>query len=204
MKAKTLYKLILRRDPPARMGMDYGVFFLIWKFVRKFINASIAPFVPFNSVRVFLYRRVGYTIGKNCFIGMHCYLDDRYPEMITIGNNVDVSYCTKFATHGLGHGGTPIVIKDYAYIGMGSMLISGREGITIGEGTIIGAGSVVTRSVADWKIAVGNPARVIRDAPRGTPDDPHPRHLFAKSPTEASSIAPQSDAVHDDQKGNGP
>ncbi|MGQ9663250.1 MAG: acyltransferase, partial [Kiritimatiellia bacterium] len=79
---------------------------------------------------------------------------------------------------GLGHGGTPIVIKDYAYIGMGAMLVSGRNGITIGEGAIIGAGSVVTRSIPDWKIAVGNPARVIRDAPRGTPEDPHPRHLF--------------------------
>ncbi|MGQ9662692.1 MAG: hypothetical protein ACUVWX_10220, partial [Kiritimatiellia bacterium] len=101
MKARTIYKLIYRRDPPEHMHMDYGLLFIPWKFIRKFISASLVPFIPFNSVRILLYRLVGYRIGRKCFIGMHCYLDDRYPEMITIGNHVDVSYCTMFATHGV-------------------------------------------------------------------------------------------------------
>ena len=82
------YRLIYRREPSDRMNIDYGPFFLIWKYLRKYINASIAPYVPFNCVRIWLYRMVGYKIGKKCFIGMQCYFDDRYPKLIQIGDAV--------------------------------------------------------------------------------------------------------------------
>ena len=53
----------------------------------------------------------------------------------------------------------PIVIKDKSWIGFNSIIL---KGVTIGEGAIIGAGSVVTKDVPDYTIAAGNPAKIIR------------------------------------------
>lgn len=44
-------------------------------------------------------------------------------------------------------------------IGMGCIIM---PGVTIGEGAVIGAGSVVTKDIPAWTVAVGNPAKVIR------------------------------------------
>jgi galactoside O-acetyltransferase len=57
---------------------------------------------------------------------------------------------------------SPIKISDKVWIGFNSIILCG---VTIGEGAIIGAGSVVTRDVPDWSVAAGNPARVIREIP---------------------------------------
>lgn len=45
------------------------------------------------------------------------------------------------------------------WIGHGAIIL---PGITIGNGSIVGAGSVVTKDVPPWSIVVGNPARVLR------------------------------------------
>ena len=52
-----------------------------------------------------------------------------------------------------------IIIKDGAWIGNNVIILGGVE---IGEKTIVGAGSVVTHSIPDYSIAVGNPAKVIK------------------------------------------
>jgi acetyltransferase-like isoleucine patch superfamily enzyme len=56
----------------------------------------------------------------------------------------------------------PIIIKDKAWIGFNTIIL---KGVTVGEGSIIGAGSVVTRDVPDWTIVAGNPAQIIRSIP---------------------------------------
>jgi acetyltransferase-like isoleucine patch superfamily enzyme len=56
----------------------------------------------------------------------------------------------------------PIKIEDNAWIGINCIIL---KGVTIGEGAIIGAGSVVTRNVPAWTIAAGNPAKVIKEIP---------------------------------------
>lgn len=56
-----------------------------------------------------------------------------------------------------------ILIKDKAWIGFNSIIL---KGVTIGEGAIVGAGSVVTKDVPDWTIVGGNPAQIIREIPK--------------------------------------
>jgi acetyltransferase-like isoleucine patch superfamily enzyme len=56
----------------------------------------------------------------------------------------------------------PVRIMDKAWIGFNSIIL---RGVTIGEGAIVGAGSVVTKDVLPWTIVAGNPARVIREIP---------------------------------------
>ena len=54
----------------------------------------------------------------------------------------------------------PVRIENRAWLGFNVSLL---PGVVIGEGAIIGAGSVVTQSVPAWTIAAGNPARVLRE-----------------------------------------
>jgi acetyltransferase-like isoleucine patch superfamily enzyme len=54
----------------------------------------------------------------------------------------------------------PIIIEDNVFIGMQCLIL---KGVTIGEGSVIGAGSVVTKNVPSRVIVAGNPARIIRE-----------------------------------------
>jgi len=82
----------------------------------------------------------GVSIGKNCFIGPHvCFTNDRYPP----SDNWEDT-----------------IVKDGASIGAGCVIICG---VTIGSGSIIGAGGVVTKSVPPGEIWAGNPASKLRD-----------------------------------------
>jgi acetyltransferase-like isoleucine patch superfamily enzyme len=56
----------------------------------------------------------------------------------------------------------PVRISDKVWIGFNSIIL---KGIQIGEGAVIGAGSVVSKDVPPWTIVAGNPASVIREIP---------------------------------------
>ena len=130
-------------------------------FFRKWISAGIAPYMVLNSVRIFLYRLCGYKIGKNVFIGMRCYLDDLEPKLFTVEDDAIISYGVFFACHGRNQMHTPITIKKGAYVGMRSNIISGKNGVTIGENAVVGAGTLVNKDVPDGATAVGVPCRII-------------------------------------------
>ena len=130
-------------------------------FFRKWLSAKIIPHIVLNELRIFLYRLCGYNIGKNVFIGMRCYLDDLEPNLLTIEDNCIISYGVFFACHGRNQQHTPILIKKGAYIGMRSNVISGKTGVTIGENAVIGACTLVNKSIPDGATAVGVPCRII-------------------------------------------
>ena len=72
-----------------------------------------------------------------------------------------------------GEGDRPVNIGDYAWIGMNCLIL---KGVTIGEGAIIGAGSVVTRDVPPFCLAAGSPARVLRCLKPGETAQPADTH----------------------------
>ena len=103
-------------------------------------------------------------VGKNSVINFGCYLDNR--RGIYIGDNVGIAHNTKIYTLGhdlddpkFGTKGAPVYIKDNVFIFSIVMIM---PGVTIGEGAIVLAGSVVTRDVEPWTIVGGNPAKIIR------------------------------------------
>lgn len=107
-------------------------------------------------------------IGKNSVVNFGCYLDNR--RGITIGNNVGIAHNTKIYT--LGHNlnsptfetkGAPVFIEDNVFIFSNSLIM---PGVTIHEGAIILAGSVVTKDVDAYTIVGGNPAKYIKDRQR--------------------------------------
>lgn len=108
------------------------------------------------------------SVGNNTVINFGCYLDNR--RGITIGNNVGIAHNTKIYT--LGHDlndpqfktkGAEVTIKDNVFIFSNALIM---PGITIGEGAIVLAGSVVTKDVEPWAIVGGNPAKKIRERSR--------------------------------------
>ena len=160
MLAELFYKL---RKKPVPYYAKYPTWLILWKPIRKFINVVLIPNIPFSTLRVLLYRYlVGYKIGKNVFIGMKCYLDDLEPQNTIIEDNVTISYGCYFALHGIGQGHTHIHIKKGAYIGTRVTIISGTEGISIGENSIVGAASLANKSLPDNVIAAGVPARILK------------------------------------------
>lgn len=111
-------------------------------------------------------RHLGVTIGENCLIATRRWSSE--PYLITIGNNVQITEDVWFHTHGGGNtirfevpdydSFGKITIQDWAYIGSGSHIL---PGVTIGEGALVAAGSIVTKSVPPHTVVGGNPARVI-------------------------------------------
>lgn len=111
-------------------------------------------------------RHIGVSIGKNCLIATTHFSSE--PYLITIGNNVQVTDNVHFHPHGGGHVARrkypdfdifgKIVVEDWAYIGSGSHIMAG---VTIGEGALIAAGSIVTKSVPANTVVGGNPAKPI-------------------------------------------
>ena len=130
------------------------------KLKNKILNI-LARFMIIPSVRILVYRMTGVSIGKNVFIGLDSYLDDEFPELITIEDNVIIAFRVTIVAH--DDAGkqwvSPVRIMEKAYIGTVAIILPGT---TVGENTAIGAGAVVTKDIAPNCVAVGVPARVIK------------------------------------------
>ena len=132
-------------------------------FARLFgkpVDPSFRVFPPF-------YTDFGknITVGKNVFINACCHFQDQ--GGIALGDNCLVGHNVVFAT--LNHGfapeerqsmlPAPIVVGRNVWIGSNSTIL---QGVTIGDNSIIAAGSVVTKDVPANAIVAGVPARFIR------------------------------------------
>ena len=87
---------------------------------------------------------------------MKSYLDDLCYDKMRIGDNVIISYGGSFACHGPGQEHNTITIKNDAYIGMSASVIATSD-IEIGEDAIVGAQTLVNKSIPSGKVAVGIP-----------------------------------------------
>lgn len=159
-----LYRMTHQNTPDEEIPYwwKYSLWTVLCKPIRKYFSAVVVPNIPYTTIRMWGYRLCGYKIGKGTFIGMKCYLDDMCYDRIEIGRNVTISYGVYFACHGRKQGHNRIVIRDGAYIGMRTSLIA-RTDIEIGENAVIGACTLVNKSIPAGTTAVGVPCRILED-----------------------------------------
>lgn len=131
--------------------------------VRRAFNAVV--FVLFGGV---VYaRRIGVTVGRDCRIYTQRFGTE--PFLVEMGDRVTVTSGVTFLTHdgaawlvhdekGRRYQYRRIRIGHDVFIGINAILL---PGVVIGNRVIVGAGSVVTRSVPDGCVVAGNPARCI-------------------------------------------
>lgn len=139
----------------------YGTYRHKARFIwRKLLN-RIARLSPSSKFRLRCYRAAGINIDRRTsYIGLDCYLDDIYPELITLGPGVIVSFRVTIVAHDyIKDSVAPVVVERGAFIGTGSILLSG---VTIGRRSVVAAGSVVNRDVPDDTIVGGVPAKQIK------------------------------------------
>jgi acetyltransferase-like isoleucine patch superfamily enzyme len=140
---------------------------LLQKLLHQWARGCI-PAILRNA----LYRWMGVAIGRHVFIGLDTWLDDQFPELIEIEDDVTISFRVTVVVHddarrmnavipgALNGTVAPVRLKRGCYLGAGCMIL---PGVTVGERAVVGAGAVVTRDVPPGKIVLGVPARVVRD-----------------------------------------
>jgi acetyltransferase-like isoleucine patch superfamily enzyme len=137
--------------------------------MSKFINLYGCEVGDHTKIGAFVEIQKNAKIGKNCKISSHTFIC----EGVTIEDNVFIGHGVTFindsyprATNADGGLQTEqdwnvetTLIKKGASIGSGATILSK---VTVGEHAIVGAGSVVTKSVPPHAIVAGNPARPLR------------------------------------------
>jgi acetyltransferase-like isoleucine patch superfamily enzyme len=89
------------------------------------------------------------TIGNRVLIGPGCIISDTDAHPVKVEDRTDH---TKTVSK-------PIIIDDDVFIGARSIIL---KGVKIGKGSVVGAGSVVTKDVPTFCIVAGNPAKIVR------------------------------------------
>lgn len=135
----------------------------------------LSPILP-RKLRPSILRKIGCKVGKNVFIGDNVKVDAGHADLIILEDHVHVAggcrllchqrdlsnYCVGDDYAKLGYKLAPIHLKKGCLIGMESFVF---PGVTVGEGAIVGAGSLVTHDIPAWTIATGRPAKVVKQIP---------------------------------------
>ena len=125
------------------------------------------------KIGTFVEIQKGARIGNRCKISSHTFICEgvELEDEVFIGHNVTfINDLYPRATNGGGALQSeadwkciPTRVKHGASIGSGAILLCG---ITVGEHSLVGAGSVVTKDVPAFAVVAGNPARVIKKLPK--------------------------------------
>lgn len=167
---------------------EYGqvtFWFFIVKVYRTYRNAFIARFlmeswlmnpISVRKWRPWLLRRMGCHVGKCVAVGDNVRIDWGHADMIYIEDYVQLTGGCRVLAHkrdlsgyhvgdnaaDFGYKVEPVRLCKGCQIGMESMIM---PGVTVGEGAIVGAGSLISKDIPAWTIAIGRPAKVVKEIP---------------------------------------
>ena len=139
------------------------------RFAKNWVLERVASSFPIPSWRVKLHRLRGINIGNNVYIGYDVIFDRIHPGLITIEDYAEIGDRTMISVHSRGslllrnvypRETAKVKIGKGAWIAPGCIIL---QGVTIGEMAVIGAGSVVTKNIPPLCVAVGAPAKVIKE-----------------------------------------
>jgi acetyltransferase-like isoleucine patch superfamily enzyme len=143
-----------------------------WTLLKQKLLNQVARITIHPGLRVWLYRQMGINIGRDCVVEMYSYMDDQFPELVFFDDHSGPSRYVIIICHDdvaarteegnvTRHGYVaPVRMKSYSAVGAGSILL---PGVTLHEGAMVGAGAVVTKDVPPYCLAVGVPAKAIKD-----------------------------------------
>lgn len=147
-------------------------------FLLTFVMDSwlLSPLTP-RKLRPKILRTIGCKVGKNVFIGDNVWIDSGHSELITIDDHAHIAsgcrllchqrdlslYCQGDDYAKLGYKLKPIHLCKGSLLGMETFVM---PGVTVGEGAIVGAGSLVTKDIPAWTIATGRPAKIVKEIPK--------------------------------------
>lgn len=150
-----------RIAPDVKLGNDVKIY--------AFVNLYGCEVGDESRIGTFVEIQKGAVIGKRVKVSSHTFIC----EGVTVEDEVFIGHGVmfindKYPRSTTGNGSlqteadwvcTPTRIKKRASIGSNATILCG---VTIGEGALVGAGSVVTHDVPDGAVVAGNPARPIR------------------------------------------
>ncbi len=178
----------MRPMPPAASTMRFKrLLFETYSFVENLVRL-VMELLP-QPLRYWIFKALLARLGAGSMIDYQTYF--RYPWKISVGSGVTINRGCEFygsmlagnahitigdhcalaprvrvlsATHDYHYLNLPdeaasVTIGNHVWIGAGATLLAG---VSIGDGAVVAAGSVVTRDVAPFSIVAGNPARFIK------------------------------------------
>jgi acetyltransferase-like isoleucine patch superfamily enzyme len=139
-------------------------------------NVTIAKFTVIEATGVISNLGEGFEMGDNSNLGDYCFVGAA--GGVRIGRNVLIGQRVSFHSenHRFERADLPIkeqgvtrrgiVVEDDCWLGAGCIVL---DGVTVGHGSVVAAGSVVTRDVPPYSVVAGVPAKVIRQRGEDTP-----------------------------------
>ncbi len=143
-------------------------------FLLKYLMNSwiLSPLTP-RKIRPWVLKKIGCHVGKDIFVGDSVKIDSGHSDLIYIDDHAHITGGCRLLCHQrdlkyyfkgddaakLPYKLGEIHIGKGVMIGMESLIM---PGVTIGDGAIIGAYSLVTKDIPAWTIAIGRPAKVVK------------------------------------------
>lgn len=132
------------------------------KVVKNFIVIQLARYTPFLGMKNWMYRKLlRMKVGDKTSFALMVMLDVMFPEKIHVGRNTVIGYNTTILAHEyliqeyrLGE----VHIGDEVMIGANTTIL---PGITIGDGAVVSAGTLVHKDVPSGAFVGGNPMKII-------------------------------------------
>ena len=156
-----------------RVAKTYRDGFLLKYMMNSWLLSPISP----RKLRPWVLRKIGCKVGKDVFIGDSVKVDSGHADLIYIGDHAHITGGCRLLCHQrdlsnyyVGDDAAKLPYRlGEIHIGKGCMI--GMEslimpGVTIGDGAIVGAFSLVTKDIPAWTIATGRPAKVVKQIPQ--------------------------------------
>lgn len=155
-----------------RVYKTYRDAFLLKFFMNSWLLSPLEP----RKIRPWVLRKIGCHVGKDVFIGDSVVVDSGHSDLIYIGDRAHITGGCRLLCHQrsllhyrkgddaakLPYKLGEIHIGKGVMIGMESLIM---PGVTIGDGAIVGAFSLVNKDIPEWTIATGRPANVVKQIP---------------------------------------
>lgn len=132
------------------------------KYHLSYFAMGMISKIPWSRAKIPLYRMMGVKIGNGVYIAPWVFLDGMYPSLIELEDGCSLGGGCKLLTHentsdkfriGKVRIGANSVVGAFSIV---------RGGVSIGSNVTTGIGSIVLKDIPDDRVAIGNPARIVK------------------------------------------